>query len=363
MVYFVIRNFWGKGGTEKFVLTLAEKFYEKGVKVQIITGGKKIFKKIYINKIKIVEIFSPSIRFLGTFLYYFSLGTYLFFHRKQYRIIFVFFLKHSAFISILLSKLLKKKVICRISGGGKFGDINSLKKIIGYKIILSVLKKADAYIVLSNFIKKELINEGFDEKKIHIIPNGVDIKKFYPEKIKKYGKTKIITFVGRLTHEKGLFYLLKALKKIKFSGFELFLLGEGPLEKDLKEFVKKIGLEEKVKFWGYQQDVFEFLQMSDLFVLPSISEGMSNALLEAMACGLPIVATEVSGSADLIEDGMNGFLVKPGDIKGLAKAIENILKDEKMAKMMGEANRQKIVENYSIDKIVDRYIALYKTLL
>ncbi|HPP12062.1 MAG TPA: glycosyltransferase family 4 protein, partial [bacterium] len=99
------------------------------------------------------------------------------------------------------------------------------------------------------------------------------------------------------------------------------------------------------------------------FVLPSLAEGLSNALLEAMACGLPVVATKVSGTVDVIEEGVNGFLVEPGNPEALAEAMAGILKDEGLAYRMGQANRKKILEKYSLDKIVDEYLSLYKRLM
>ncbi|HOV21519.1 MAG TPA: glycosyltransferase family 4 protein [bacterium] len=370
MIYFIIRDFWGKGGTEKVAQTLAEKFYKKEKKIKIITSGKRIFRKKIWNEIIVIELFSPNIKYIGTLFYYFFLTTYLFLTMRQYKVILVFFLKHSAFISIFISKILGKKVICRIAGTGKYGDIQTLKKIKFHQILLYILRKADKYITLTECMKKELLEEKFDPKKIEIIPNGVDIKKFRPPDNKeilkeKIGikKKKILVFIGRLSEEKGLKILLKAIKNDIFKNTLLYIVGKGYLETELNEFVKTNCITDRVVFTGFKQDVVPFLQVADVFVLPSISEGFSNALLESMATGLPVVATKVSGNIDIIENGINGFLVEPENSEELAKALEKILKDENLARKMGEENRRKIVENYSIDKIVEKYIALYNNLI
>jgi len=375
MIYFIIRNLWGRGGTEKFARILAKKISQRNkrnIRVKILTTRKsfKDKKHYFSNNISLVSFYIPQIRLIGTLYYYLLLSIYLFFHQFEYQIIQVFFLKHSAFVSAIIGKFLKKRIICRLAGAGEYGDISAIKKIPFYPFFLKIFKNIDAFIVLSKKIEEELINCNFSKDKIYFIPNGVDIEKFkMPEDKKalkeKYGfaNKKIITFVGRLSDEKGLEFLMEAFKNLNIQGKYLLILGEGHLKEKLINYTQNPGISEKVSFLGFCEDVSDYLKISDLFVLPSISEGMSNALLEAMASGLPVVATKVSGNVDLIEDSINGFLVDPANSQQLTIAMERILKDERLVQKMGEANRKKIEKYYSMEKVVSSYIAIYEELI
>ena len=372
MIYFIIRNLEGKGGTEKFAGLLAKKISQRNIRVKILTTRKsfKNRKHYFLNNVPVVSFYIPPIRFIGTLYYYLLLSIYLFFHRFEYQIIQVFFLKHSAFVSTIIGKFLNKKIVCRLACAGEYGDISAIKKIPFYFFFLKIFKNIDAFIALSKKIEEELINYNFSKDKIYFIPNGVDIEKFkMPEDKKalkeKYGfiNNKIITFVGRLSKQKGIEFLIEAFKNLSIQGKHLLILGEGHLKEKLINYAESIGISKKVNFLGFCENVSDYLKISDLFVLSSISEGLSNALLEAMACGLPVVATKVSGNVDLIEDGINGFLVEPGNPKALASAIEKVLNDENLSKKMGEANRKKIEKYYSLEKVVSSYIAIYKELI
>lgn len=374
-VYFVIRNLWGIGGAEGIASLLASELAKKGCEVKILTSHKGFFIKRHINAnnadVPVVSFSIPDIRFLGTMIYYFVLAFYLASHRLEYRVIQVFFLKHSAFVCALVGKALKKKIVCRLEGAGKCGDIMSLGKIPFSQIFLKIFRKVDVFIALTLEMRDEIVASALPKKRIAIIPNGVDTKKFFPVSLpmKKALKSKlglpggkIITFAGRLIADKGLDYLIGAFEKLSGEPLFLLIVGEGPSRETLLNKVKAAGLDEKVIFTGLQKNVYPYLQSSDIFVLPSHSEGLSVALLEAMSCGLPVIATAVSGNIELVKNDVNGFLVEPGDSKGLAEAIKKMLTNEDATHKMGRANREKIVEGYSIEKVVDQYIGLYTRL-
>lgn len=368
-IYFIIRNFDGIGGTQSFARMLAEEFFEKGHKVKILTTRDRENKAKFStsNEIPVIQFLIPEIRIIGTTIYYFIIFFHLLFNYKRYDIIQVFFLKHSAVISVIAGKILNKKVICRTECAGTYGDISSLKQTKFSSLLLFIIKKSDVIVAISKEIEKELLASGFNYQKIIFIPNAIDIKKFHPsfekkESLKEYYKCKgkkVIVFIGRFTEQKGIEYLLEAFAALKRPDVILFLIGDGYLKQNLIDKVKFLNITHSVYFTGKKNDVVPFLQMADLFVLPSIEEGLSIALLEAMACGLPVVATKVSGSVDVIEDGINGFLVEPKNSKLLALAMDKILTNEYIAKVIGENNRNKIEHFYSIEKIGNRYLEIY----
>ncbi|MCM8809959.1 MAG: glycosyltransferase family 4 protein [Candidatus Omnitrophica bacterium] len=368
-VFVVIRDFFSIGGAENFARDFVKFLKDRKVEVRVLTTRKNFFKKkrSFPENIKIVEFYTPEIRFLGTIIYYISLSLYLIFHSKDFDVIQSFFLKHSSFVSILIGKFLRKKVFCRMECSGKFGDIESLKKLPFSKIFLKVFKMADGIIVLSKEMQKELEIIKFKREKLFLIPNAVDINKFKPykdkEKLKNefgYSEKKIIIFVGRLTKQKGVEYLIKSFEKLKIDEKYLIILGDGELREKLEKMVFSLGLKDKVLFAGRKKEVLPYLQVADIFVLPSLSEGLPISVLEAMSCGLPVVVSKVGGNVDVVEDGTNGYLVEPQNICQIKKAIEELLANERKTKEIGGINRKKIEENYSYDTIIERYLNLYK---
>ena len=144
---------------------------------------------------------------------------------------------------------------------------------------------------------------------------------------------------------------------------KLTIVGDGPDESLLRNMAKDLGIMENVAFKGRQEDIVSELMRTDIFVLPSLSEGMSNVLLEAMACGLPVVATSVGGNGDLITDGLNGILVPPKDSESLAIALVDLINNEDSTRRLGEEARKTVEINYSINRIVDAYVDLYTRLV
>ena len=216
---------------------------------------------------------------------------------------------------------------------------------------------------------------GFPESKIVLIPNGVEIPK---ERKLFFGEVKLVTAVARLSLEKGIDALLKAWVEVAalHPTLKLIIAGQGPLESSLKTLCKDLGLADCVEFVGSILNVNEQLNNADLFVLPSRTEGLSNALLEAMSHGLPCIATNVGGNSELIgEDdevkiipgkfvtGRNGLLVNPDDVEGMSEAMLYLIRNEMERQNIGNRGRLYIQKNYSIDLIADKYIELYQRMV
>jgi glycosyltransferase involved in cell wall biosynthesis len=188
-----------------------------------------------------------------------------------------------------------------------------------------------------------------------VIPNGIDLRPFLQinrgDARTHFGLspgTKVITFVGRLDEQKGVEILVDAIAALKVPGldFKLWLVGEGILHQDLMNQVQGLGLTGEIKFWGYQDDIPLFLKASDIFVLPSRFEGMSIALLNGMAAGLPSVVTRVGDNAHLVTHGMHGLVVTPGDVGELSNALLTLMTDQALCRRMSEAAQEQ-VQHYS----------------
>jgi len=229
----------------------------------------------------------------------------------------------------------------------------------------------DKLIAVSNSVKKFYTARGINADKIEIIYNGIDIateRMSQPVNLRKEfnikNNTKILAVIGRLVPQKGHRYFLLALKEIlnryKVKGL---IIGSGPLENELKRLTKSLGLLENVIFTGFRQDISQILKEIDILVMPSLREGMPIVALEAMAAGVPIVATTVGGNTELIEDGKTGILVEPSDGGDLAEGIDRILRSPSLGAEIKERAAWHAKDNFSIRKMLKHTEALYEQCL
>lgn len=212
-------------------------------------------------------------------------------------------------------------------------------------------------------------NFQVSEDKAIVIENWIDSDTFSPADHPKSDFTHRIAtsevkllFVGGLQPLKGVGVLIESIAAVRRSGssIRLEIVGRGPEEARLTSQVKELGLEDAVTFSGWVPNdlVPEKMRSSDVFVLPSFQEGMPNAVLQAMACGLPIVATAISSIPALVEDGVNGFLVPPGDMDALAAAVSRLALDRPLRERMGVENRRKVLEEHTISLVWPRVAAV-----
>jgi glycosyltransferase involved in cell wall biosynthesis len=211
------------------------------------------------------------------------------------------------------------------------------------------------------------------QDKIVVITNGVDLKRYEQSVDKLSVRTRLgfdldarlIAVVGTLKEPKGHRYLVEAMTDIvrRHPEVHALFIGDGNLKDELKSQVDRLALKDHVHFLGNRRDVPDLLAASDLFVLPSLWEGLSMALLEAMASGKPIVATSVAGTNQVLISGKTGLVVPPGDVRRLAGAIEELLSDYARAEAMARAARKDVEIHYSAQKQADDHVALYRHLL
>jgi glycosyltransferase involved in cell wall biosynthesis len=215
--------------------------------------------------------------------------------------------------------------------------------------------------------------EGCPPDRMVLIPNGVgdDLLDFTPDGARARRELglspgdRVVGAVSRLAWKKGIRHLLEAVPRVLESVPAAFFLivGDGPLRADLEARARDLRIDDRVRFLGTRGDVLELLGAVDVFVLPSVVEGMSNALLEAMAMGRPVVATDVGGNPEVMVDGQTGFVVPPADPDRLAAAVAKVLLAPELGEAMGAAARQRIRDHYRVDLMVRRIEALYDALL
>jgi glycosyltransferase involved in cell wall biosynthesis len=218
---------------------------------------------------------------------------------------------------------------------------------------------------VTEFLVREV---GIKKENIVTIPNGIDIKSFSvkldkKKKIKELGLksgSPIVGTVSRL-HEptKGIKILLEAFNIVQSEvNSQLLIVGSGKDEKFLKKMAEDMGI--KALFLGERTDISDILQIMDVFVLPSLSEGFPVVILEAMAAGIPIVASRVGGLKEVVVDRETGFLVEPGNPNELAKNIKKLLENEETRKNFAKAGSNRVKENFPIEKTLDRIESLWK---
>jgi glycosyltransferase involved in cell wall biosynthesis len=214
--------------------------------------------------------------------------------------------------------------------------------------------------------------EGVRPELIHVIQNG--IKPIVPDKSREQMRVAhkeefklkpgdfIYLSIGRLTVQKGHIYLLEAALEVlnHFSGHSVFLIaGEGHLHDFLKQKAIQLGIQESVHFLGNREDITELLTLADVFVLPSVWEGLPLALLEAMSAGLPIIATSVEGVENVIQDGENGYLLQPKDVKALADAMIGVQENPDTLRRMGNHNLILVREEFTVERMCKKYEELF----
>jgi glycosyltransferase involved in cell wall biosynthesis len=260
-----------------------------------------------------------------------------------------------------LALLLRKTYIVSLRGSDvPFHNprFEILDKFLFKHLSKIVWRKAKLIVANSEGLKK-LAQKTSPKQKIEVVYNGIDTQEFKPLKNKKNSKKLKIIFMGRLAIIKGIDYLLKALGKLKSKDFTLTLIGDGKEKENLKELAENLKIDKKVKFLGSipHRKILKYYQESDLFVLPSLNEGMSNTLLEAMAVGLPVIATNTGGSKELIKE--NGFIVDKASSNGLKNVIQKFIDNPTLIKNAGKVSRS-LAKEMSWKKVAAEYMEVYK---
>jgi len=213
----------------------------------------------------------------------------------------------------------------------------------------------------SEAVKRFMADEaGIPSDRMRVIPNGIEVSGCGAGPLPEWPP--VVTFVGRLHEQKGVDVLIRAaarvLKEVPEAVFRI--VGDGPKRAELEALTGQEDVAGSVRFEGYVGDVPGVLAASSLLVLPSRWEGMPNAVLEAMACGRPVVCSGVDGCGEVVADGETGLLVPPGDDAALAEAIVTVVKDRERASQMGRAGRERVEKHFTVPAMVDAYEELYR---
>lgn len=264
----------------------------------------------------------------------------------------------SFFYMIPCSIMNNVKILHTVHSRPIFEAAGIRRKILAY----FYKKKISTPVAISDLIGKE-ISEVYklDSNLIEVVYNPVSIKKFSNQSIEKSNENKTITFinVARFVEPKNHIELIKVFKEVneRNKNTRLLLLGDGPLRNEIENMINELNLESSIELKGNVPNVEYYLATSDVFVLPSTYEGLPLTILEAMAAGLPIIATSVGGVPDIVNS--NGILTEPGDNESLISAMNKLANNKELRCKMGEISIKE-VQKYDISKVTLKYEKLYK---
>jgi len=234
------------------------------------------------------------------------------------------------------------------------------------------MKKIDRVVAVSEDIRQRVIRERkLSPDKVVTIHYGVDLNKFAPQTpglqrsaIGVSDDQIVLGTVARFDYPKGHKYLIAAAPAIvrQFPNVRFVLVGDGPLRQQVEDQIENLGMKEHFILLGFRRDITQLLGLFDLFILPSLSEGLPNAVLEAMACSNPVVATAVNGVVEVVDHGQTGLLVPPGDPDRLAGAVIELLQSPDRMKQMGRNGQGRVARFFSVEQQLRKFESLYQSL-
>ncbi|MGD2156263.1 MAG: glycosyltransferase family 4 protein [Anaerolineales bacterium] len=380
------------GGGETQARLLAEGLISHGIRVIIITRrSQRSLQSIErfgeITVYRLPPIGSQHLKKWGLL---FSSIPHLVRLRHEYDLIFVSGFRVIGVSAVLVSKLFGKTCVLKADNNGEMSGMFFTAGMEKYgfspesflfRVLLAgrnkFLKGANRFAAISTDIRNELISQGVAPSKIALIPNSVDTSIYRPvdeltklslrEKLCLPPGMKIIIYSGRLVSYKGLSLLLKVWRQIleHYSDILLLLVGSGSLdihncEEELRNYVHSNELSSTVIFAGEVQNVHEYLQASDIFVFPTEKEAFGISLIEAMACGLPVISTDVGGLKDIIIPGQNGLQVAPGDFEQLYEAMRILISDNELSARLEKAACETVEQRFSNERVTKNYMMLFR---
>lgn len=356
------------GGLERQAHELAKALLELGLDVQAISGrleqgqpSCEIVEGIAVYRIPWSR--KKYVRFLRT---PFDLCRVLRARRKTYDVIHLH--QHSWFglFTILVAKWLRIPILTKLPNVGKVGLPGMAAQRFG-GLKLGILLCADALVAMSHESLAELQQADFPKGRVLTTPNGIRLDRVRPATNAIASNTQPcrVVFVGRLIEVKGLDILLAAWSKVVHAEKAhaiLELWGSGMMEAMLRRRCDELPFTDSVVFRGHVEDVRSQLPEMDVFVLPSHAEGNSNAVLEAMAAGLPIVSTRVGGTSMQVGHEGANFLCEPGDVDSLAANMLKLIQDPDLRVQVGSAMRRRVERHFDISRVAQTYAAAYRFL-
>ncbi len=353
------------GGAEAQVRTLTAAMRARGQRVTIVApltpdGPQAAVSRV--DGVPVCRLRYPRLRLIGGPVLWLELAGFLIARRRHYDVWHVHVARSWAVVCALLARRLGKRMVIKVSGSWDL-EHGALAESAGWlaRLPCRSLLRADGWQAISERIGMALLARGIPASRITAIPNAIDTARFRQVEHPACADPRFI-FIGRLVEEKDIATLLEAFADVTaiHRNARLTIVGTGPLLDSLVSRASALGIADAVVFAGHRDDIEAMLAEANIGVLASRFEGLSNALLECMASGLPMVASRISGNEDFVRSGENGWLFEPGDRAGLAgrlAAAATLSPGQRRA--MGECARATVARKAGVDKVLDSLAALY----
>ncbi|HET9776028.1 MAG TPA: glycosyltransferase family 4 protein [Gemmatimonadaceae bacterium] len=357
------------GGAERQLAALAPVLRQRGIDVHVLTRrdpGLKPFE--IVAGVPVHRLPVPRPKPVASLA--FTLAALPLLHRLRPDVIHAHELFSPATTALLGKRWLRTPVVATAHRSGELGDVFRIeRKPFGTRRLRLLRENVDVFVTISQEIDRELDTVGIPSDRRAFISNGVDTQRFSPLPPAERSTQRALlglpdaptaVFTGRLAPEKRVKHLIAVWPAVRAAvpNATLLVLGAGEMDQELKAAAG-----EGVRFLGAVDDVAPYLQCADLFVLPSMAEGLSVSLLEAMSTGLASIATAVGGTPEVIDDRANGWLIEPDNRTELRDALLTLFRETDLRNELGRQGRQRVLDRYSVDSVGSRLQQLYERLV
>jgi glycosyltransferase involved in cell wall biosynthesis len=308
-----------------------------------------------IPKVRYVTLGPPR---LGRLLHVFFRVMVLCFQiaRTRPSVVMGFYMMPHGLIAYLLGRMTRRRVCLHVIGGpgevidGGYGlDQWRVRRPRLERLYLAVLRRADVVMVVGTETKRYLESHGVGGDRIHVMSSKIDSRRFRPVRDVRCDYDLILTAQLIMRKRVDLFLRIVAALKVRQPHIRAAILGDGPLREDLERLANSLGIGDHVDFLGFQEDTERYYNRAKVFVLTSSAEGLSLAMLEAMACGLPAVVPAVGDLGDVVQNGVTGYLVEGGDPDVFVTVLSKLLEHEELRRTLGDNARSTILDGYTVE--------------
>ncbi len=366
-ILFVVDSlFPGLGGAESQAIKLAHALKAREINVEYLAPNvvKGSFEESELDGIPITLINYPHIRLLGSVVLMFKFGAFLIKHRNDYDCMHIHITRLLTATAGIVRPFSKMPIVTKISGFFEFegGVLDQSKRFNPLNLLMRLaMRNVDYVQTISKQTQSKLLEAGFRQDQIALIPNGIDISQ--PASAMPDSNVFTIGYCGRLREVKGVHVLLdgfaKCLQDRNNADMRLVLAGSGTMEPQLRAQAEQLGITDKVEFLGLVKDTAEFYSSLYLYVQPSFAEGLPNSVIEAMHAARAVIASDIGGNNDLIEEGQSGHLFTAGDSDKLGELLGKCFDNQHDNLRMGNHGRVVIEEKFGMDSVIDQLIGVY----
>lgn len=367
LLFAVDSRFPGLGGAESQALKLAMALREQGAYIEFVTPrvltSQSLEETFHGFTVKRVDY--PHIRWIGSLVLMVWFARYLLANCKRFDALHIHITHLLAASAGFVRPWTGLPVITKISGFYEFegGVLDQRRRFMPLNFLIRLgLRRVDHVQTISDQTREKLLAAGFQDEQISFVPNGIDTRS--PPQPKVDTDTLVIGYCGRLREVKGVHVLLDgfalALQQNPENNLLLRIAGSGETMEALQAQAEKLGIAQRVEWLGMIENTGDFFKSLDIYVQPSFAEGLPNSVMEAMVEQRPVIASDIGGNNDLVEDGVSGLRFRAGDAEQLGEQLSRLVKEPALRQKVAQSGRHMIVERFGFESVIDKLLKLYR---